>query len=151
MTETASSDTATARAGSHHRPQQSGPPEATGWVEWILFATIMMVFTGGYQALAGIVALFNEDYFAVNDSQLLVEPSYDAWGWVHLALGTAIVITAIGLLSGQRWARPLTVGFVMISAIVNIAFLSASPFWVAIMIGLDILVLWAVCVHGDEL
>jgi hypothetical protein len=38
-----------------------------------------------------------------------------------------------------------------LSAVVNIAFLSAYPIWSTIMITIDILVIWALTVHGSEL
>ena len=38
-----------------------------------------------------------------------------------------------------------------ISAIVNVGFLAAYPIWSSMMIGLDILVMWAVIVHGREM
>ena len=39
----------------------------------------------------------------------------------------------------------------MLSAIVNIGFLAAYPVWSTIMIALDILIIWAVMVHGREM
>ena len=39
----------------------------------------------------------------------------------------------------------------MISAVVNIGFLAAYPIWSALMIAVDILVIWALTVHGGEL
>ena len=38
----------------------------------------------------------------------------------------------------------------MISAIVNIGFLSAYPVYGVLMVGLDVLIIWAVTVHGGE-
>jgi hypothetical protein len=37
-----------------------------------------------------------------------------------------------------------------ISAFINIAFLPAYPIWSAIMIALDVVVIWAVTMHGSE-
>lgn len=39
----------------------------------------------------------------------------------------------------------------VVSAIVNIGLLAAYPAWSAIMIALDVLVIWAVTVHGREM
>ena len=39
----------------------------------------------------------------------------------------------------------------MISAVINVGFLSAAPLWSAMMIGLDILIIWALTVHGSEM
>jgi hypothetical protein len=38
----------------------------------------------------------------------------------------------------------------VVSALVNAAFLAASPVWSTIMIALDILVIWALTFHGRE-
>jgi hypothetical protein len=37
-----------------------------------------------------------------------------------------------------------------VSALVNVAFLAAYPLWSAIMIAVDILVIYAVTAHGRE-
>lgn len=54
-------------------------------------------------------------------------------------------------MAGKTWARIVAVAVAGISAIVNLGFLSAYPAWCSIMIGLDVIVIWAVCVHGNEL
>ena len=38
----------------------------------------------------------------------------------------------------------------LLSAILNLGFMSAYPIWSAIMIALDVLVIYAVTVHGRE-
>jgi hypothetical protein len=37
-----------------------------------------------------------------------------------------------------------------LNAIAQLAFLSAYPIWATILIALDVLVIWALVVHGDE-
>jgi hypothetical protein len=49
------------------------------------------------------------------------------------------------------WARVVAVLVAMLSAIVNIGFLAAYPIWSTIMIAMDILIIWAVMVHGREM
>jgi hypothetical protein len=43
------------------------------------------------------------------------------------------------------------VGIAFLSAVVNLAFISAYPIWSTIMIALDVLVIFAIIVHGREL
>jgi hypothetical protein len=38
----------------------------------------------------------------------------------------------------------------VVSAIINLAFMSAYPIWSVIMITIDILIIYAVTVHGDR-
>lgn len=128
-------------------PGYSGP---TGWVGWIVFAAIMMVMLGFFHAIQGLVALFDDQKFLVTDSNLIVSVDYTTWGWVHLIGGIVVALAGAALLAGQLWARVVGVLIAMTSAIVNIAFLAAYPVWSSIMILLDILVIWAITVHGAE-
>ena len=125
-------------------------PEHTGWVGFVEFAGVMMVLLGLFHALQGLVALFQNDYFLVGTSRLLVHANYTAWGWTHLLIGVLIVVTGVSLVVGRLWARVVAVVLAVGSALVNAVFLAAYPFWSAIMIALDVLVIWAVTVHGRE-
>jgi hypothetical protein len=130
-------------------PQQSGmqnvePTEMTGWVGWIGFAAIMMMMLGTFHAIEGLVAL-------VGKSGLTVHVDYTTWGWIHIIGGVIVVGAGVALLTGKMWARAVAVAVAAVSAIVNIGFLSAYPVWSTIMIAFDVLVIWAVTVHGSEL
>jgi hypothetical protein len=126
-------------------------PEVTGWVGWIAFGGIMMVLAGTFQAIAGLVALLNSDYYLVTARGLVVGVSYTTWGWVHLLVGVLLVATGLGVMSGQMWARVVGIAVAFLSAVVNLAFLAAYPLWSALVIVLDVLVMYALAVHGDEM
>jgi hypothetical protein len=72
------------------------------------------------------------------------------WGWVHLLLGALQILAGLALFSGATWARITAIVLVMLSVIGHIAWLNAQPVWSVIVIVLDLLVLWALVVHGDE-
>ena len=129
----------------------SGYDQPIGWMGWIMFTGLMMLLLGGFHAFQGVVALFYDQKFLVTDDGLVVPADYTAWGWVHLIGGIIVMLAGISLLAGWRWARIVCVIVAFLSAIVNIAFLEAYPIWSAIMIGLDILILWALIVHGAEM
>jgi hypothetical protein len=61
------------------------------------------------------------------------------------------ILVGTCLLAGQLWARIVAVIVAMLSAIANITFLPAYPIWSTIMIAIDVLVIWAVTVHGAEI
>lgn len=148
MTETRST-----AAGQVGMPRQRGEavPEPTGWVGWIFFAGVIMILGGTFQAIAGLVALFNSAYFLVPAADLVVAVSYTGWGWVHLIAGILVVLAGFGVLTGQTWARIVGVVLAGISALLNVAFLAAYPLWSIVVIALDIIVIYALCVHGREL
>ena len=126
-------------------------PEPTGWVGWILFAGTMLILTGTFQAIAGLVGIFNHAYFAIPSKDLVVHVSYTTWGWTHLILGLLAVAAGFGVMVGQMWARVTAVFLVSVAAVVNLAFLNATPVWSTILITMDVLVIWALTVHGREM
>ena len=126
-------------------------PEPTGWVGWIMFAAVMMLMLGMFHAIAGLVALFQDSYYLVGKNNLVVHVNYTTWGWVHLIGGIVIVLAGVGLLAGQMWARIVGVGLAVLSAVVNMAFFNAYPWWSAMMITFDVLVIWALTAHGAEM
>jgi hypothetical protein len=138
-------DTRRTQEGTSHRE-----PEATGWVGWIFFAGIMMVMLGTFQAIEGLIAIFNDKYFVVPRSGLVVTVDYTTWGWVHLLLGILVALAGLGVMAGQMWARIIGIILALVSAVVNIAFIAANPVWSTILITIDILVIYALTVHGKE-
>ena len=132
-------------------PPGTETPEISGWTGWIAFAGIMMLLLGAFHAFQGLLALLNDEYFLVSSSGLAVSVNYTAWGWVHLIVGTVIVLAGAALMTGRLWARAVGVLVAMVSAMFNVAFLAAYPVWSVTMIVVDLLVIWAITVHGSEM
>ncbi|MEU8234733.1 hypothetical protein AB0C12_34515 [Actinoplanes sp. NPDC048967] len=128
----------------------SDTEERTGWVGLVVFGGVLLALTGGFQMMQGFVAILRDEYFYVTRSGLLITMDYTAWGWVHLGLGLIAVGTGIGVLAGQMWARVVGIIIGVLSALVNLAFLSAYPIWSTIIIALDVLVIYALTMHGGE-
>jgi hypothetical protein len=49
----------------------------------------------------------------------------------------------IGILKGQVWAASAGIGFAVLSALAQFAFLPYYPIWSMILIAMDILIIWA--------
>jgi hypothetical protein len=124
----------------------SDPPRSA----WVAFAGTMLALAGSFHAIQGLVALFRDDYYLVSPSGLVVNVDYTTWGWVHLIGGAVVVAAGLGAIAGQTWARVVGVVVAVLSALLNVAFLAAYPIWSTLMIGLDVLVIWALMVHGGE-
>ncbi len=143
-------------AGRHEVARQTSPStparaEPTGWVGWIIFGGIAMIVLGAFQIIEGLVAVFQSGYYVVGASQLVVHVNYTAWGWTHFGIGCAAVIAGLGVFTGAMWARVLGIVLAVISAIVSLAFMAAYPVWGVIVIALDVLVIYALAVHGREM
>src|SRR4051794_9259445 len=129
----------------------SRAPAPTGWTGWVAFAGLMMIMLGTFQAVEGLVAVFDDGFYRVTSGGLVVNVDYTVWGWVHLLLGVVIVIAGIGVLTGNTAARVVGVLLAGLSALLNLAFVEAYPIWSVIVITIDVLVIYALTVHGREM
>jgi hypothetical protein len=125
--------------------------ETSGWaVGLILFAAIMMIMVGVFQALQGLIAIFENEFYVATRNYLF---QFDAttWGWIHLIVGVLVAFAGWGLLSGRTWARVVAITLAVLSAIANFLWLPYYPFWSLILITLDVFVIWALTVHGGDM
>ena len=125
--------------------------ERTAWAGWVAFAGVMLIMLGSFQIVQGLVALFDDGFYLVAENGLVVDVNYNTWGTIHCIIGIVGIITGLGLLAGNMAARVVGVGVAFLSALVNLAFISAYPVWSAIMITVDVIVIYAIIVHGREL
>ncbi len=123
----------------------------TAWTGWIAFASAMMVLLGTFEGIQGFVAIFDDGYYRVTESGLVVSVDFTVWGWIHLALGILVVLSGIGIMAGNLAARTAGVVLAGLSAITNLLFIEAYPIWSVIVITVDVLVIYALTVHGREL
>ena len=137
------------------RRRTQSPPEydsgPTAWAGWVVFGGVMLMMLGAFQIIEGLVALFDDGFYLVRPGGLVVDVNYNTWGWIHLIIGVVGVLAGLGLLVGNMAARIVGVAVAVLSAVVNLAFISAYPVWSAIMITLDVVVIYAIIVHGREL
>ncbi len=129
---------------------ETAPNRATGWAGWVFFASLMMLLGGGFQIIDGLVAIFRQGFYTTAGHSVVVF-NVTAWGWINIVIGAITVMAGVELMRGAFWARLVAIFLASLSLFANMAFLPAYPIW-SIIIGLtDILVIYAVAVHGDEL
>jgi hypothetical protein len=125
--------------------------ETSGWaVGFILFAAIMMIMVGVFQAIQGLIGIFENEFYVPTRDYIF---QFDAttWGWTHLILGLIVAFAGWGLFSGRTWARTVAIFLAVLSAIANFAFIPYYPFWSLLIITLDVFVIWAIAVHGGAM
>jgi hypothetical protein len=125
-------------------------PRSGVWTGWVMFAGTMMIMVGAFHALAGFVALFEDDYFVTTSSGLLISVDYTPWGWAHLAIGALVAGAGVAVFFGQVWARVIGVVLAALSALANMVFIAAYPLWSIVIIALDVVVIYALVVHGRD-
>ena len=127
----------------------NGKNEVSAWVGWVYFAGYLMMLMGIFQSIAGLTALLKDNYYTVHNGTL-VALSYTQWGWIHLLIGIVVIAAGSAVLNGQAWGRVLGVILAALSAIANFAFISSYPFWSITIMVVDLLIVYALLVHGDE-
>jgi hypothetical protein len=127
--------------------EDRGSSAAMGWV---VFAAIMMIMVGTFNAIQGLVALLNGNWLEANTA-LPITFDYAAWGWTWLVFGSLVAIAGLGVLSGHTWARVVGVTFAALNAIGQLLFIPAYPFWGMTVIAVDIIVIWALTARAGEL
>lgn len=127
------------------------PVASTGWTGWISFAGVILIINGVFSGLQGLVALTGPDTYYLSTPGALFLFDAKGWGWWNLALGVFLILAAVALFSGAMWARVVAVVVAGLSAIVQLMLIPAQPWWSLIVIAIDVLIIYAVIAHGDEL
>lgn len=121
-----------------------------GAVGLTVFASAMLVMVGAFQAIAGLVALVNDEFFVITQ-EWVFQFDVTTWGWVHLILGVIMVAAGVMLYSGSVFARTVGVIFALVSALAMFMWLPWYPIWAISIIVLDVFVIWALTAHGRDI
>jgi hypothetical protein len=127
---------------------ESREAPVSGWAAaGITFAATIMLLIGIFQAIAGLAAIFDDQFYVVAGNYAF-DLDVTAWGWVHLLLGILLVFSAWGLYSGAAWAGVTAIVLAALSAVANFFFIPYYPFWSLLEIGLAVWVIWALTRPG---
>jgi divalent metal cation (Fe/Co/Zn/Cd) transporter len=120
------------------------------WVAGMsLFAGILMIMTGVFNAVEGLVALFRNEVY-LTTVQYVFAFDLTTWGWIQLILGLVVLAAGFGVLKGRIWGRVVGIGIALLSMIVNFLFIPYYPVWSLLIIALDVFVIWALCVFNRD-
>ena len=69
----------------------------SGWaIGWTTFAGVMMIMAGIWWIIAGLVALFNDEFYVVGQ-EYIFQFDATAWGSIHLLIGVVVLFAGFGL------------------------------------------------------
>ncbi len=124
--------------------------EVTAWIGWGYFAACLLVIVGFFQMVMGLAALVNDEFYVALQGRLLLL-DFTTWGWVHLGLGLLILLAGMSLFAGSLWARVVAILLAGINLVAQFAFLDVYPVWSLVLMAIDVLVIYALTVHGAEM
>ena len=132
-------------------PITSSGVQESPWANGLtIFAAVIMVIAGFWQALAGIAALAHDNVY-VTSPDYIYSIDLTGWGWIHLLLGILVVCAGVAVFLGQTWARVVGILLAGLSLIANFLFIPHYPLWSLTIIALDVAVIWALATYHREI
>jgi hypothetical protein len=129
---------------------QTGPgePEPSGWaVGGLMFAATMMSIIGIFQAITGLSAIIDDEFFVVGRNYTF-ELDTTTFGWIHLVLGILVAGAGFALFAGRVSAAVFAIFLASLSAVANFFFIPYYPFWSILIIALNVWVIWSLTRPG---
>lgn len=109
----------------------------------VLFTSAMLLVIGIFDVIQGLVALFRDDVYVIGSSGLVLSTDWTTWGWGLIAWGAVLVLASASLYAGGTFGRWFSIVAVGINMIAQFAFFPAYPLWSVIVVGVSVVVLWA--------
>jgi hypothetical protein len=125
--------------------------KATGWTGWVVFAGVILLTSGIFSVVQALVALIGPDAYYVVAGGSLFLFDVAGWGWWNLIIGALLILVGLALFAGQTWARVAAIVLAILSAVGQLLLIPAQPWWSLIIIAIDVLIIYALIVHGREL
>jgi hypothetical protein len=126
------------------------PTETTAWTGWVAFAAFVMMMSGALTIVSGFIAVINHNWSTFNNNGVPYGTVY-WWGWWTLFVGLIVLTVGALLLRGSMFARTIAVFVAGGSLISQFLTVHIAPLWSLTVIVIDMLVIWAVMVHGKEM
>jgi len=140
-------------AHSDKNTSPAAPAHGADTASWViglsLFAGILMMITGLFNAMEGVVALARNEVYVLAPRYIF---AFDltAWGWIQIVLGVIVLAAGIGVVTGQLWGRVVGITIAALTMLANFAFIPYYPIWSLLIITLNVFVIWALCVYDRD-
>jgi hypothetical protein len=114
---------------------------------WALFAGVMFLVVAAANTIYGIAALADDKNFA---GDALFAGDLTAWGILSLLFAVAQAGAGILILRQRALGAVFGITLATFHAISALGSLPAYPLWTLIVLVLDGLIIYGLCVHGDR-
>jgi|tagenome__1003787_1003787.scaffolds.fasta_scaffold20651157_2 hypothetical protein len=117
---------------------------------WILFAGLVTIVAGAYNALTGLSTI-TSDYGAIERAHdVLFSINVDTWAWFWLIVGVTQLVTGGLVLARNLWGLFFAVCGAVLSATVAVFAIFAWPVWAFSVLTLDLLIMYGLLTHRDS-
>jgi hypothetical protein len=115
---------------------------------WLVFAGIMVFMVGVLNAIWGIAAIDNAQFFIEEDKFIIQD--LKTWGWIILLVGIVQLFAAYSIWTGGEFGRWIGIIVATFSAISALLSLPAYPFWSLAIFGVDLLIIYGLSTYGGH-
>ena len=116
---------------------------------WVTFTGLLAGIVSVYNILSGIAAIA-EDETTERLNDALYGINITAWGWFWLLLGIVQLITAGLIIARNPIGQMLGLLWAFIGASLSVFTIFVAPAWSLVVLGINILVIWALTSHTEE-
>ncbi|MGW0908396.1 DUF7144 family membrane protein [Streptomyces sp. NPDC002853] len=127
-------------------PQPRINPVAVGGV---VFAVCVLGIIGSFHLIAGLTTILEDNYYQ-SQNEYPFDFNPNVRGWIQMLTGALVLAAAFSIFSGHTWARAVGIGVAALSAMEHFFFTPYHPMWSAIIIALDVLVIWSLATYGHR-
>jgi hypothetical protein len=114
---------------------------ASGPTGWAVFAGTVLAVVGAFNIIYGLAAIFRDEVITTSGQHVIIW-DVTRYGWILFIFGILQLLAGMALFAGAGWARWTAVVLAGVNAVGNVPFLTVQPIWTALIIALDIIVIY---------
>ena len=126
-------------------PGRDAAPRAREGDGWLTFAAVLLLLAGCMNALYGIAALVNDDYFAVDE---LLFGDLSLWGVIYLGFAVAQIAAALLIMARSVAGALMGIALAGLHAIGVMMSIGAYPVWSVVLLVIDGMIIYGLTVYG---
>jgi len=115
---------------------------------WVLFAGMMIGLVGVMNLIYGIAAVGDSSFLVGNVK--FVFSGLHALGWAMIVIAVVQGLASIGIMARVQFARWLGVAIAFVNALLQTIMMPAYTWWSLALFIVDMLVIYALIVHGGK-
>jgi hypothetical protein len=115
-------------------------------IGWVTFAAVMLGLAATWNSIEGILAISSSHVYAADANYVFSD--LNTWGWIVMSLGVVQGLAAVALVAGSEFARWFGIFAAGLSAIGQLMFLPAYPWWALAVFSVDVLIIYGLAVHA---
>jgi hypothetical protein len=113
---------------------------------WVLFAGVMLLFSGVWIAFEGVFAFFRSTWFIGS----AVFGSLWIWALAWMVFGVLLIAAGSAVMAGRGWGRWFGIVVVTLAALLHMLSFATYPWWSAVMIAVDFLILFGLTARWNR-